>query len=179
MNRITIFFLLLCCFLPISAKNSKDFFSQVTNQRGTSIIVGDSSIFSVWLYSIYPFSDIKCANANIKIRGCHVRKVYQTKGQQQSIRYINGIPYYSTLWAQYIVGGEAKGNYNFPSLSFSAILYQQQESQPNQLDPFGFFTQPTYKKLKRNCIGAQLNFKIISAPLKTTEELIKSGKSII
>ena len=139
----------------------------------------DSAVFSVWLYSVYPFGEIKCTNADFRIHNCHIRKVLNHQRRNQSRRYIGNRIYYCTLWAQYIIGSNKKGTFTIPSLDFSATLYIQQEQEIDPFDPFGFFSQPKYKKVSKECSSESVKISVVPEPMKTTEELMKSGKTVI
>jgi len=176
------FFIILFIFstLLLHAKEDRLFFAEVvTNNKSNEIIVGDSAVFSVWLYSVYPFGEIKCTNADFRIHNCHVRKVLNHQRRNQSRRYIGNRIYYCTLWAQYIIGSNKKGTFTIPSLDFSATLYIQQEQEIDPFDPFGFFSQPKYKKVSKECSSESVKISVVPEPMKTTEELMKSGKTVI
>ena len=166
--------------LTTHAKDDNSLFVKVTtNNKDNEIIVGDSTVFSVWIYSIYPIGELKCNNnGDIKIKDCHVRKVINHR-RSQSRKYFNNTPYYCTLWAQYVVGSKKKGNYTFPSLDFSATLYLEQKQELDPFDPFGFFNKPTYKKQNKNVSSHSTKFSIVAEPEKSTQELIRSGKTVI
>ena len=175
-----LFFLLISPTLLLHAKEDRLFFAEVTtNNKNNEIITGDSAVFSVWLYSVYPFGEIKCDNADYKIHNCTVRKVLNQQRRNQSRRYVGNRIYYCTLWAQYIIGGDKKGTFTIPSLNFSATLYIQQEQEIDPFDPFGFFNQPKYKKVYKECSSQSVKFNIVAEPMKTTEELMMSGKTVI
>ncbi len=161
-------------------KVDNSFFAKITtNNKNNEIIVGDSAVFSVWLYSLYPISDIKCENGNFEIKNCHIRKITNHQRRSQNRCYIDNKLYYCTLYGQYIIGSNKVGTFNFPSLNFSATLYIQQAQEIDPFDPFGFFSQPKYKKINKTTSSHSTKFSVISEPLKTTEELMKSGKTVI
>ena len=127
------FFIILFIFstLLLHAKEDRLFFAEVvTNNKNDEIIVGDSAVFSVWLYSVYPFGEIKCTNADFRIHNCHIRKVLNHQRRNQSRRYI--------------------GN-----------------------------RQPKYKKVSKECSSESVKISVVPEPMKTTEELMKSGKTVI
>ena len=166
-------------FLPAKNNNSS-FFAKISIENNkTDIIEGDSAVFSVWLYSALPFGDIKCSNSDIKINHCHVKKFINRYTRNQTQRYIGNKAYYCYLWAQYVVKSDKKGNYVFPSLDFSITQYQEIEQNIDPFDPFGFFRKPSYKKISQNASSPIVKFNVITRPLKTTEELIKNGATII
>ena len=181
MKRFFLSLSLLSIAFALSAKeNNTSFFAKITPaDNKTDIAEGDSTVFSVWLYSTLPFDNIKCDNADFKISHCHVRKILNRQYRNQTRRFLNNRPYYCVLWAQYIVKGEKKGSYTFPSLSFSITQYKEIEQNIDPFDPFGFFRQPSYQKISQSCSSTTIKFNVVNTPLKTTEELIKSGKTII
>ena len=177
---LVILFTLLSFSVTVAKEDNNTFFAEITTgNKNNEITVGDSTVFSVWLYSIYPFGDIECSKPNIKINNCHVRRVTRNQRQSQSRRYINNKLYYCTLWGQYIIGSDKKGTYTIPSLGFTATLYIQVQQDIDPFDPFGFFRQPQYKKIESSTSTPATKFSIIAEPLKTTEELLKSGKAVI
>ena len=180
-KKVLLFFLILFTILPCIATEAKDdnvFFAQVTTgNKNNEIIAGDSTVFSIWLYSLYPIRNIKCEKNDFKIHHCNISKV--TSSQRQSRRYINNKLYYCTLWGQYVISSNKKGTYTFPPLDFTATLYIQVQDDIDPFDPFGFFSQPKYKKTDASTSTPSTKFSIIEEPLKTTEELLKSGKTVI
>lgn len=181
LRRSLIFCFLILSIYPLAtrAKDDQEVFARVVINGGDHIITGDSTVFSVILYSSLPFGEVRCTDSHVKISGCHVRKTYQGNGRRQSRRYLGDRAYYTTLWAQYVIGSDDKGKYTFPSLSFSLQLYVEQNDDIDPFDPFGFFRQPSYKKVKANFKSPETRFEVIDQPRKTTEELMKSGKTVI
>ena len=176
---ISLFVITLISPITINAKEGQEIFSRVVINNGEHIIAGDSTVFSVIIYSNLPFGEIKCTDSNVKISGCRVRQTYQGNGRRQSRSYLGGRAYYSTVWSQYVIGSNNKGKYTFPSLSFSAQLYIEQSDDIDPFDPFGFFRQPRYKKVKATLKSPETKFEIIDQPRKSTEELMNSGKTVI
>lgn len=173
--------LFVCCtlFYALQAKENNSFLVKVTAREKAQIVEGDSAIFSVWLYSTYPMGDIQCDNPTIKINHCHVRLAQEGNPRNQKITIVNNKKYYCLLWGQYIVGGSRRGSYTFPSMTFSINQYIEQEDSLDPFDPFGFFRQPTYKKIPCKATSDGLKFTIIPEPQKTTQELLQSGKTVI
>lgn len=173
--------LILLMMLPLMAmsKDGDEFFARIEAQNEGKIYVGDSALVSVCLYSNRPFGEIKANGPKVKISGCRVRQVYQGGNRRQSVTNLNGKAYYTTVWAQYIVGSDKKGTYSFPLLNFNATLYIEQEQSIDPYDPFGFFRQPVYKKVNKATSTTKFSINVVAAPLKTTEDLLKSGKTVI
>ena len=179
MQKKILLLLLLALPLLARAKDNDEFFARVTAGNDNEITVGDSTVFTVWLYATKPFGEVTSTSPKVKIGGCHVRLTYQAANSRQSITYLKGKPYYCAAWAQYVIGSDKKGSYTFPALTLQASLYIEQQQQGDPFDPFGFFAQPVYKKIKKSTNSDALKFNVVNAPLKSTEELMKSGKTVI
>ena len=141
------------------------------------IITDSNSSFFIMSKSITP--TLRGDNPTIKINHCHVRLAQKGNPRNQKITIVNNKKYYCLLWGQYIVGGSRRGSYTFPSMTFSINQYIEQEDSLDPFDPFGFFRQPTYKKIPCKATSDGLKFTIIPEPQKTTQELLQSGKTVI
>lgn len=173
-------FLLLLLPFGLSAKEDATFFAKVTQQPEGSLIEGDSLLVTVWIYSVHPFDNVQCKDEKVKMGNCSVRQTYAARGRQRQQRaYVNGRSYYCSAVRQYCVGSSRTGEYQFPELSFRATVYVEQKQDIDPFDPFGFFSQPVYKKAEKACVSPVHKITVTKRPLKSTEELIKSGKTVI
>ena len=181
MHRHLLLLFLLILSNGLDAKdNGTTFFAEAMPQHEKGFTEGDSMLVTVWLYSQHPFGDIRCEQSKFKINGATVRTIYtaQGRGRQQRTRK-DGRIYYCAAAVQYMVSAPRPGTLTFPSLQFSATLYLEQEQDIDPFDPFGFFRQPTYKKQQKTCTSPALKIQVTKPPLKSTEELIRSGKTVI
>lgn len=173
---------LLCCSMSGKNKENRLVFAQVACEE--SVIVGDSAVVGLYVYSPYRIESIKVDDGKLKMSGGRLRRLNTQNRPSQQVTYINGKPYYRVLAAQYVVKAEKKGRSEFPQLKFEATLLQQQTSNWRQSPFYGpfddFFQTPAYTRLKEKGRSDSKKLEFIDKPARTTEELIKSeGKNVM
>lgn len=186
MQRLFTLSLLLCLLLTLGAKDKKSrlAFAQISCEQDSPLVVGDSMVVSVYIYSPYKIESISIDDHKLFIRNGKVRRLRQTGRPSQRVTYINSRPYYSVLAAQYVVSATDKGKSELPSLKFKATLLQQQSSGNRSFSPFygpfdDFFQSPSYKRIETKGRTDEKKLRFIAKPRQTTEQLIKQGHNVM
>lgn len=175
-----LFALLLAAPSWAADKDGADVFARYECQR-QSIIVGDSILVNVVIYSNAPFRKAECNTKNPKIKGGTLRLLPRRgERQQQRVRLSQGV-YYAIVWDSYMVSSTKVEEVKFPELQFTyevEVAYGEEYYDP--FDPFGFFhaprrqTRPESGKVK--CPA--FNLPIIEKPKRSTQDAISSGSRI-
>lgn len=163
-----------------TGKGEADVFARYECQR-ENIVVGDSVLVNVVIYSSAPFRKAECTTKNPKIKGGTWRLLPRRGDrQQQRVRLSQGV-YYAIVWDSYMVSSAKIEEVKFPDLQFNyevEVAYGEEYYDP--FDPFGFFhaprrqTRPESGKVK--CPAFSL--PIIEKPKRSTQDAISSGSRI-
>lgn len=173
------FITLLLFFLPVldlSAEDLGDFFVRILPDRET-IYTGDSMKVSVVLYSAYPIAKAE-ATSDFKVKGkCGVRRLTIYRDATIGRVRENGRVYYTMVWAQYVLSPTQSDTYTIPAQKFKATL-QQVVRMPDFFDQM-MGAQPEYKEIKVTGASKTFTFKTTEKPLRSTQDVIKSGGTIL
>ncbi len=146
------------------------------------IIVNDSMLVNVVVYSSVPFRHIEMLSKNIKAKGGRMRLLPNHELQQQRVRMEDGV-YYAVVFQRYIVGSDNTGTISLPDLQIESevIVYDTEELQPFSFDPFGFFRQTPRKgrSIKQKCKVENLRINVTEKPKRSTQEAMRSGARVI
>lgn len=182
MRQILIILFSLLNVLPSWATNEADIvvFARYECQR-ENVIVGDSVVVNVVLYSNVPFRKAECMSKNIKAKGGLSRLLPRYGERQQKRTRLSQGTYYAIVWDSYMVGSAKVEQVKFPELQFEyevEVAYGEEYYDP--FDPFGFFhaprrqTRPENGKVK--CPAFTIPF--VEKPKRSTQEAISSGSRI-
>lgn len=169
-----IILMLLCSPLQLLAKGT--FFVRIMPDRET-LYAGDSMLVSVVLYASSPIAKAECTT-DFSVKGkCDVRKLNinrnATAGRTREGRNV----YYTLVWSQYVVAPSKVGSYTIPTQRFKATL-QQVVSIPDLFDQMMGAT-PKYREEKVECSSKPYVFEVKEKPLRSTQEMIRSGAGVL
>lgn len=178
MNRFLVCFLLLLCgalLRPAAAESRKgvdDFFVQLECAR-PEILEGDSCLVTVRVYSLHPIAEVEKIKFP-KVKGCRVapRSVRMVQRRVRRGRTV----YYTVDAAQVYVCPEEVGTFRIPECKV-AVQVRCPVRGESVYEPF-FGLVPKYKAEKRTAQSESIKIAVCEVPLKTTEELLKSGKNV-
>lgn len=173
-------FLLLLSLLPLLASASsaaKETLQVRILTDPTSIYSGDSMLVSVVLYSSAPVASASC-EGKISIDGkCKVRQLpVDRQGTAGKVREGQSI-YYTLVWAQYVVAPLQAGRVTIPPIRFNATL-QRVVRMPDFFDQM-MGARPEYKETKVSATSAPFVVEIKDKPLRSTQEMMRRGSSVL
>lgn len=138
------------------------------------VTVGDSCEVWVQIYSPYPIASIekvkfpKLKNCRVEMRSVRMKQRFVRRG---------GAGYYTVGAARVVLTPERAGTLQIPECKVKAVL-KQPDLQTQIYSPlFGYRVDMKLKK----CTAKSRPIKIAvrEVPLKTTEELLRSGKNVM
>lgn len=176
MKTYIVAFVLAFLLLPFTACAKGTLFVKIVPDR-TTIYAGDSMLVSVVLYASAPIAKAQCST-DFSVKGsCSVRKLDidrdATAGRTREGRNV----YYTLVWNQYVMAPQKKGKYTIPAQKFKATL-QQVVSMPDWFDQMMGAT-PKYSEEKVQCTSEPFTFEATEKPLRTTQEMMRSGTGVL
>lgn len=177
MKRILV---LICACLAVAGLSARDkvkvdFFARFECDRET-LYLGDSCLVSMVLYANAPFESVDGVKVPaVKGARCHKRPV---RRKQNVVRTrINGRTYYTLVLAQYVVVPEKVGTITLSGQKLSGTFRLYRKT----ADPFGFFFDMprSYQSVKADCECKKLEIKVEKKPLRSTEEILRSGGGML
>lgn len=177
MKKHLFLLLLALLLLPLSVCAKGTFFVRIMPDRNT-LYVGDSMLVSIVLYASAPIAKAECTtNFSIKGGNCGVRKLNINRDATANrVREGQNI-YYTLVWNQYVVAPTKTGRYTVPTQKFKATL-QQVESMPDLFDQMMGIT-PKYREEKVIGTSEPYTFEVTSKPLRSTQEMMRSGTGVL
>lgn len=176
-----LFSLLLYSPLYASEKGEElDVFVRYECQR-ENIVVGDSILVNVVLYSSAPFRKAECTTKNVKIKGGETRLMPRRGDRQQQRVHLSQGLYYAIVWDSYIVSSNKVEELKFPELQFNyEVEVSFGEEYYDPFDPFGFFHAPRRQTRPENghCKCPAYSLHVIEKPKRSTQDAIRSGSRI-
>ena len=168
--------LLLLINLPLGAAEKETFFARVIPDR-QEIYAGDSMLVSIVVYSEAPIEKAEClTNFSVKEK-CTMRKLDINRDATVSrVREGNHV-YYTLVWSQYVFAPREAGNYTIPVQKFKASL-RKVISMPDMFDQM-MGARPEYKTVKVQGESKALTIRVVERPLRTTQEMMRSGSGVI
>ncbi len=168
--------LLLLLALPLAARDEATLFARIVPDR-EQVYAGDSMLVSVVLYSSLPIAKAECST-DFKVKGkCKLRKLNinreATAGRTREGRNV----YYTLVWNQYVVAPQQTGSFSVPAQKFKATL-QQVVRMPDIFDQI-MGARPEYKEIDAQGSSESFTFEVKEKPLRSTKEIMKSGKVVI
>lgn len=177
MKRILLLLLAGMAFAALSAREKVkvDFFARLQCDRNV-VYMGDSCLVSVVLYADAPFEKVDChTKPDVKNARLRERRLYG--GRPMGRTQINGKVYYTYVWTQYVLTPEKLGNVSMPVFEFTGTFRIYLESR----DPFSlFFGAPQrYRLVETDGESGKLKIEVKEKPLRTTEEIMRSGGGVL
>lgn len=175
-KKLLSLFLLILLALPLAAKSEATLFARIVPDR-EQVYAGDSMLVSVVIYSSLPIAQAQCST-DFKIKGkCKVRKLNinrdATAGRTREGRNI----YYTLVWNQYVVAPQQVGSFTIPAQKFKATL-QQVVRMPDIFDQM-MGARPEYKEVSAQGGSDSFTFEVKEKPLRSTQEMMQSGKVVL
>lgn len=141
------------------------------------VYVGDSVVVWVMLYTSSPIAKAECTT-DFSVKGkCNVTKVDIDRNSTVGRMRQGGNTYYTMLWNQYVVVPQKTGNYTIPTQKFKAFL-KQLVSMPDLFEEM-MGAVPMYKVEKVEGVSSPLTFEVKERPLRSTQEMMRSGSGVI
>lgn len=178
MRHILFILFTLLFALPVTADDGVEVFARYECQRD-EVIMGDSTVVNIVLYSTLPFHRAECTTKKVKIKGGTSRLLPRRgERQQQQVRMGRGV-FYTILWDSYIVGSQHMESIKFPELQFNVQL-EEYSTYHDPFDPFGFFSRPQRQGriLEGKCKCPVFTLPVIERPKRSTQEAISSGSQV-
>ena len=187
-SGVSLFFLALLWFSMISCLEIQgqqrstevkaDFYAEISANRD-SIVVGDSCIVSVILYSNLPCESVEQMPRNLQFAKDVRVHLIPTDREQQQVRTSRGV-YYALAWQHYRVSRKDLGIIVWPEMQFSAEvgIYQAVED-----DFWNFFSfAPTMRlieKRKVKCKAPKFSLPVVERPKRSTQDILRSGRQVM
>jgi len=171
-------FTLICIFLalPLMAEERGELQVRIVPDRET-VYAGDSMLVSVVLYASAPIAKAECPTKFSVSGKCRVRKLDINRDATASrVREGRNI-YYTLVWAQYVVAPEKTGRFTIPAQKFKATL-QQVVRMPDLFDQM-MGARPEYKELKASASSEEYKFEVKEKPLRSTQEIMRGGGTVL
>lgn len=177
MKRILLLLLAAMTFAALAARDKVmvDFFARLQCDRDV-VYMGDSCLVSVVLYADAPFEKVDChTEPDVKNARLRERKLFG--GRPMGRTQINGKAYYTYVWAQYVLTPEKTGSVVLPAHKFTGSFRIYLESR----DPFSFFfgAPRRYRLVEADGESEKLKIEVKEKPLRTTEEIMRSGAGVL
>lgn len=163
--------------LPLSVCAKGTFFVRIVPDRNT-LYAGDSMLVSVVLYASAPIAKAECTtDFSIKGGNCNVRMLNINRDATASRTREGQHIYYTLVWNQYVVAPTKTGRFTIPTQKFKATL-QQVVSMPDFFDQMMGAT-PQYREEKVQGTSEPYTFEVTSKPLRSTQEMMRSGTGVL
>lgn len=178
--------LLLFCSLSIAKSYAQhrpsdikaEFFAEISANRD-SVIVGDSCVVSVVLYSNLPFESVEQSPRKVQFTRDLRVTLLSTDRTQQQVSTARGM-YYALVWQRYRVCRKDVGRIVWPQQQFTAELgiYEVID------DGFGGFlsfspTMRLVEKRKTKCKTPKFSLPVVERIKRSTQDLLRSGRLVL
>ena len=178
--------LLLFCSLSIARSYAQhrpsdikaEFFTEISADRD-SVIVGDSCVVSVVLYSNLPFESVEQSPRKVQFTRDLRVTLLSTDRTQQQVSTAHGM-YYALVWQHYRVCRKDVGHIVWPQQQFTAELgiYEVID------DGFGGFlsfspTMRLVEKRKTKCKTPKFSLPVVERIKRSTQDLLRSGRLVM
>ena len=178
--------LLLFCSLSIARSYAQhrpsdikaEFFAVISADRD-SVIVGDSCVVSVVLYSNLPFESVEQSPRKVQFARDLRVTLLSTDRTQQQVSTARGM-YYALVWQRYRVCRKDVGRIVWPQQQFTAELgiYEVID------DGFGGFlsfspTMRLVEKRKTKCKTPKFSLPVVERIKRSTQDLLRSGRLVL
>lgn len=169
------------CATPPADDDITLFAVATTSLRGDSVILGDSILVTVTLYSNYNFLSAKPQKDKApQLKHATTHRYRAGRRLSQSVATYKGRRYYAVDVEQFFIAPDRLGTLTFPALSYKVSLTRRRGS--SFFDPFdSFFDFPgrAQPSVERECASAPLKILVVKRPPKTIDDLRRSGANVL
>lgn len=116
-------------------------------------------------YKVYTLVDLTQLEGKMpELTGFHTQEIPLPQQKSFHIERVNGKPYRTVTWSQYVMYPQMTGKMEIPSITFKGIVVQQNRS----VDPFeAFFNGGSgYVEVKRNIVASSIKIDVLPLPHK-------------
>ena len=116
-------------------------------------------------YKVYTLVDLTQLEGKMpELTGFHTQEIPLPQQKSFHIERVNGKPYRTVTWSQYVMYPQMTGKMEIPSITFKGIVVQQNRS----VDPFeAFFNGGSgYVEVKRNIVAPSIKIDVLPLPKK-------------
>lgn len=116
-------------------------------------------------YKVYTLVDLTQLEGKMpELTGFHTQEIPLPQQKSFHIERVNGKPYRTVTWSQYVMYPQMTGKMEIPSITFKGIVIQQNRS----VDPFeAFFNGGSgYVEVKRNIVAPSIKIDVLPLPHK-------------
>lgn len=116
-------------------------------------------------YKVYTLVDLTQLEGKMpELTGFHTQEIPLPQQKSFHIERVNGKPYRTVTWSQYVMYPQMTGKMEIPSITFKGIVVQQNRS----VDPFeAFFNGGSgYVEVKRNIVAPSIKIDVFPLPHK-------------
>lgn len=116
-------------------------------------------------YKVYTLVDLTQLEGKMpELTGFHTQEIPLPQQKSFHIERVNGKPYRTVTWSQYVMYPQMTGKMEIPSITFKGIVVQQNRS----VDPFeAFFNGGSgYVEVKRNIVAPSIKISVLPLPQK-------------
>lgn len=116
-------------------------------------------------YKVYTLVDLTQLEGKMpELTGFHTQEIPLPQQKSCHIERVNGKPYRTVTWSQYVMYPQMTGKMEIPSITFKGIVVQQNRS----VDPFeAFFNGGSgYVEVKRNIVAPSIKIDVLPLPHK-------------
>lgn len=116
-------------------------------------------------YKVYTLVDLTQLEGKMpELTGFHTQEIPLPQQKSFHIERVNGKPYRTVTWSQYVMYPQMTGKMEIPSITFKGIVVQQNRS----VDPFeAFFNGVSgYVEVKRNIVAPSIKIDVLPLPQK-------------
>ena len=119
-------------------------------------------------YKVYTLVDLTQLEGKMPdLKGFHTQEVKLPQQKNFKIETLNGHPYRTVTWSQYVMFPQITGNLNIPSITFNGVVVQQNRN----IDPFeAFFNGGSgYVEVKKKIKAPGLTIQVSPLPPKPSD----------
>lgn len=116
-------------------------------------------------YKVYTLVDLTQLEGKMpELTGFHTQEIPLPQQKSFHIERVNGKPYRTVTWSQYVMYPQMTGKMEIPCITFKGIVVQQNRS----VDPFeAFFNGGSgYVEVKRNIVAPSIKIDVLPLPHK-------------
>lgn len=116
-------------------------------------------------YKVYTLVDLTQLEGKMpELTGFHTQEIPLPQQKSFHIERVNGKPYRTVTWSQYVMYPQMTGKMEIPSITFKGIVVQQNRS----VDPFEAFFNggSSYVEVKRNIVAPSIKIDVLPLPHK-------------
>lgn len=177
-RTFTILSFLLLALTAMAGRDEGVLFAKIHPER-TTLYAGDSMLVTIVLYASAPIAQAECTTTfSIKgSRNVRFRSLPFNRAATASQAREGAFVYYTLVWAQYVVAPTSAGNYTIPAQKFKATL-QRIDQMPSWFDRM-MGARPKITEIEASGKSESLTIKVTERPLRSTKELMRSGKTIL